>query len=188
MKNDFWFFTVLLILSRVLDFYSTSLWFFQPDGIKGETNPLTRFFGVGWTGLILVNIVLILAIIWAYYFYSYGYQPVKIENPPDDFKAYISRLYFGTDNAFHKIFYTVSNNRNISIAHMGYALIRVVILGSILATIHNLCQFYNVELYNTFRHIVKRPLYVIYGIVILSMIYFQYKVLSIEYYHRYNAY
>lgn len=186
MKNDFWLLTIVLILSRILDFYSTKLWFFQPGGMEGEMNPLTRFFGVGWNGLVAVNILVIIFIIWNYYFYCFQYHPMKFENPSNDFKLYISRLYFGVDDAFNKVFFSFPPNKNASRAHFGYTLIRVVIFGSILASIHNFCQFYNVEPYNVFRSIVKRPLYVIYGAVLLSFIYFQYRAMIIEFMDRLN--
>ena len=184
MRSSFWPLIALLIFSRICDFYSTSLWFFQPDGMKGETNPLTRFFGFGWWGLITVNVILIGIIIWSYYYYVFNYQPVKFENPPNEFKAYVSRLYYGDDNSFNKIFYSLPQNRKVSSAHFGYVLIRLVIIASFLATIHNLCQYYNVGIYNTFRNIVVRPSYVIYGIIFMFLIYFQYKVLQIEFINR----
>ena len=186
MKNDFWLLTTLLILSRILDFYSTKLWFFQPGGMEGEMNPLTRFFGVGWNGLIAANILVIGLVIWVYYFYSFQYQPIKFENPSDDFKTYISRLYFGVDNAFNKVFFAFPANKSAGRAHFGYTVIRVMIFASILASIHNFCQFYNVEAYNVFRSIVKRPLYVIYGAILLSFIFFQYRAMTIEFANRYN--
>lgn len=187
MKKNFWYLVIILILSRVFDFYTTSLWFFQPGGMEGEMNPLTRFFGVGWTGLILVNTLLIGAIIWCYYYHVFKYQPVKLENPPDDFKTFVSRLYFGNDNSYYKIFYSTPKNNKLGFSHFGYMVIRVVIFASILASIHNLCQFYNVEAYNVFRSIVKRPLYVIYGLIVLSLFYFQHKILQKEYLNRRNT-
>ncbi len=184
MKKNFWSLVVLLVLSRILDFYTTSLWFFQPDGIKGEMNPLTRFFGLGWTGLVVTNILLIGLIIWSYYYHVFKYEPVKLEHPPNDFKTFVSRLYYGNDHSFYKICYSTPKNRRLGLSHFGYVVIRVVIFGSILASIHNLCQFYNVEAYNIFRSIVKRPLYVIYGLIILSFFYFQYEILRKEYQNR----
>lgn len=111
MRLKFFFLTAILLFARGCDFYSTSLWFL--DNPKGETNPLFRFFGLGWTGL--------------------------------------------------------------------YVLTRVTIVGSFLAVFHNICQFYDLAFYKTFREIVGRPLYVIYGIIVSSSIYFLYQLWNKEY-------
>lgn len=58
------------------------------------------------------------------------------------------------------------------IAHVGYVLVRVVIVGSFLATFHNLCQYHQLAFYHTLREFVGRPLYVIYGIIFFSYLYF----------------
>lgn len=187
MKTSFWIWTTLLILSRVSDFYSTSLWFFEPDGMKNESNPLTRFFGVGWNGLVFVNIILVIFIIWSYYQYAFRYQPIILENCPTDFKTFVSRLYFSNDSSFYKIFYSLPKNKAVSSFHFGYILIRMVTFASVLATIHNLCQYYNVGIYNTFRSIVIRPHYVIFALILLSFFYFQYRVLKIDFLKNHNT-
>lgn len=183
MKTSLKFFvlTALMLFSRGCDFYSTSLWFFQPNGMAGEMNPLTRFFGVGWNGLIFTNVLLVCLIVWAFYHYTFRYKPVPLSVRPDNFRDYVSQAYFYEKGKFHQVFYRTPKNRRVMFAHLGYVLIRVVIVGSFLATIHNLCQFYEVGVYDTFREVVKRPLYVISGIIIFSVFYFYYKVLHKEY-------
>ena len=78
MKLKFLTITFLLIFARGCDFYSTSLWFFEPGGMEGETNPLTSIFGVGWNGLIIANVIVIVPIIACYFFYEFSYRPKKI--------------------------------------------------------------------------------------------------------------
>ena len=74
MKLKFVFLTLLLFFARGCDFYSTSLWFFQPDGKSGEMNPLTRFFNAGWSGLILTNILIVGFIVTLLYYYYFRYK------------------------------------------------------------------------------------------------------------------
>ncbi len=57
MKLKFFILTFFLLFARGCDFYSTRLWFF--DDPTGEQNPLYRFFGTGWTGLIIVNLIIV---------------------------------------------------------------------------------------------------------------------------------
>ena len=181
MKLKFALFTTMLLFARGCDFYSTSLWFFQADGMSNETNPLTRFFGMGWNGLLIVNIMLVGAIIAMYFYYCFRYKPAKTGiGTPKNFLEYTSSLYYGEPHKFYQVFYKIPINKAAMLAHLGYVLVRVVLIGSVLATIHNLSQYYNLDFYNTFRTIVVRPLFVIYGIIILSFILIYFRLLQDE--------
>ncbi len=178
MNPKFFILTITLIIARGCDFYSTSLWFF--DNPTGETNPLYRFFGVGWTGLIITNLFVVGLIIYAFYFYSFKYR-TTVPTSANSFTDFVSELYFNEKGRFFEVLYKTPKNKSTLFAHLGYVSIRVAIVGSFLATFHNLCQFYNVPLYNSFREIVRRPLYVIYGLILLSFIYFMFRVWCKEY-------
>ena len=62
----------LLLFARGCDFYSTSLWIFQEGGLEHETNPLTQIFGVGWNGLVMVNVIVITLISYCFYIYTFS--------------------------------------------------------------------------------------------------------------------
>ncbi len=178
MKLKFFILTFLLLFSRGCDFYSTSLWFF--DNPTGETNPLYRFFVVGWTGLIVANIIVVGLIIYAFYFYTFKYKMTR-QSSSNNLMDFVSELYFNEKGRFIELLYKTPKNKSTLLAHIGYVLVRVVIISSFLATFHNICQFYNLSFYNTFREIVGRPLYVIYGIIFTSFIFFSYRVWMKEY-------
>lgn len=179
MKSKFFLLTFLLLFSRGCDFYSTSLWFF--DNPTDEQNLLYRVFGFGWTGLVVSNIILIGLIIYCFYYYTYRYRIGNVVTKPNKLTDYVSERYYGRTGLFFQVFYKTPSNKMTLLGHSGYVLIRVLIVGSILAAIHNLCQFYNVPIYNTFRKIVGRPLFIIYGLIFLSLIFFQYRLWSKEY-------
>lgn len=179
MKLKFFILTFLVLFERGCDFYSTGLWFF--DNPTGETNPLYRIFGMGWTGLIVVNIIIVGLIVYAFYFYTFRHTNKKFKTKPSGLMDYVSELYFNEKGRFVEIFYKIPINKNIFLAHSGYVSIRVVIFTSFLATIHNLCQFYDVTIYNSFRELVGRPIFVIYGLYLLSVVYFSYRVWQKEY-------
>lgn len=179
MKTKFFLLTFLLLFSRGCDFYSTSLWFF--DNPTGEQNLLYRFFGLGWTGLLVTNIILVALIIYSFHYYTFKYRMDHVSAKPNNLMDYVSERYYGKAGLFFQIFYKTPGNKNTLWGHMGYILIRMVIIGSFLATIHNLCQFYNIPMYNTFREIVGRPLYIIYGLIFLSFIFFQYRLWNKEF-------
>ena len=179
MKTKFFLLTFLLLFSRGCDFYSTSLWFF--DNPTGEQNPLYKFFGVGWSGLIIANIIVVGLIIYAFFYYTFRYTRSTSGTKPGGLTDFVSELYFNEKGRFMEIFYKTPKNKKAMLAHMGYVMVRVVIFVSFLATIHNLCQFYNVSIYNSFRELVGRPLFVIYGLMLLSIFYFSYRVWKKEY-------
>lgn len=179
MKTKFFLLTFLLLFSRGCDFYSTSLWFF--DNPTGEQNLLYRFFGLGWTGLLVSNIIIVALIIYSFHYYTFKYRMDHVSAKPNNLMDYVSERYYGKAGLFFQIFYKTPGNKNTLWGHMGYVLIRMVIVGSFLATIHNLCQFYNIPMYNTFREIVGRPLYIIYGLIFLSFIFFQYRLWNKEF-------
>lgn len=181
MKLKFISITLLLLLGRGCDFYSTQLWFFEPGGMAGETNPLTRFLGVGWTGLIIVNVIIVALILACYYYYVFHYRPVVMTNKPEKLLDFASQLYFNEKGKFYKIFYTMPVNKKMVVAHLGFIMVWFAIIGSFVATLHNLCQYYNVPFYNTYRDIVGRPLWVIYGFFVLSYAYLHYRVLKMEF-------
>ncbi len=184
MKLKFALFTFLLIFARGCDFYSTSLWFF--DNPTGETNPLYRLFGIGWTGLILVNIIIVGLVIYAYYFFNFRYKrPTNLSKEPSNYRELASLQYFNSTDKFHQIFYKAPKNKKVLFAHMGYVMTSVIIIASLLATIHNLCQYYGFNFYNHFRDVVGRPLFVIYGIILLTLI-LTYRSLLISEYKIYK--
>lgn len=179
MKVKFFLLIFLLLFSRVCDFYSTSLWFF--DNPTGEQNPLYKFFGIGWIGLIISNIIIVSLIIYAFYFYTFKYSVKQFKSKPNNFTDFVSELYFNETGRFIDVFYRTPKNKKTLLAHLGYVLIRVLIFSSFLAAFHNFCQYYNIAFYNTFRDIIGRPLYVIYVLMLFSFIYFLHRIWNLEY-------
>ncbi len=185
MKLKFVLFTFLLLFARGCDFYSTSLWFF--DHPEGETNPLYRFFGVGWTGLIISNMIIVGLVIYAFHYFNFRYKrPTTFSKEPTNYIELASLQYFNSPDKFYQVFYKTPKNKNVLFAHMGYVLTIVIIIASFLATIHNLGQYYGFQFYNRFREIVVRPLFVIYGLFILALILIYRQLLKSEY-KRYKS-
>lgn len=179
MRLKYFMLTFTLLFARGCDFYSTSLWFF--DNPTGEQNPLYRLFGIGWTGLVISNIIIVSLILYAFYYYTFKYSTATFTVKPRNLTDFVSILYFNESGHFFETFYKTPKNKKTLLAHSGYVLVRVLILISFLASIHNLCQFYHIPFYNSFRELVVRPLYVIYGLMILSIFYFAFSVWSKEY-------
>ena len=179
MNIKFFLLTFLLLFARGCDFYTTSLWFF--DNPTGEQNLLYRLFGLGWTGLIISNIIIVGLIIYCFYYYTYKYHIDKSPTKPNKLTDYISERYYNKSGYFFQVFYKIPKNKNTFLGHWGYVLIRIAIIGSFLAAIHNFCQYYNMPVYNSFRELIGRPLFVIYGMIFGSFLYFQFKLWNKEF-------
>ena len=174
MRVQFFLLVALLLFARGCDFYSTSLWFC--DSPTDETNPLVWVLGFGWTGLVFVNVVLVLGVIYTFYYYSFRHRPVPLHSTVNNWQDYMSMVYFNEKGKAHKILYSMPVNRRTLLGHMGYVLIRVLILASFLATVHNLCQFYQVTWYAIFRGVVGQPRVVIYALIVWSIYFFSRKI------------
>ena len=180
MKLKFALFTFLLLFARGCDFYSTSLWFF--DNPTGETNPLYRFFGIGWTGLIIANIIVVGLVVYAFYYFNFRYKrPTNLPEVPKNYIELASLQYFDSTDKFYQIFYKTPKNKSVLLAHIGYVMTIAIIIASFIATFHNLSQFYDFDFYNQFRAFVGRPLFVIYGLMLLTLIVTYRHLLKSEY-------
>ncbi|MEM7372227.1 MAG: hypothetical protein AAF587_26650 [Bacteroidota bacterium] len=182
MKLNFILLTVFLLFARGCDFYSTSLWFFQENGMQDEMNPLSRFLGIGWNGLIIVNILLVGGITALHYFASFRYKAKTSFQPkPDSIWEYASQLYFGVPDRFLSVFFRLPKHKEVFLAHMGFVMVRVLIIASFLATIHNCGQYFQWGVYQGFRETVGRPLYVIFAVIGISAFFFHMRFLSKEF-------
>ncbi len=162
----------LLLFARGCDFYSTSLWIFQEGGLEHETNPLTQIFGVGWNGLVLVNVIVLALISYCFYIYTFKYKVTgNLSLIPETAIQYVSILYYGRKNKIWKLLYTVPKNRFAAIAHTGYIATWGIIFASILVTIHNLLQFYDNPYYDIYLDSVKYPRLIFYTLIYCQLIY-----------------
>lgn len=160
----------LLVLTRMADIYSTSLWILRPDGLQDESNPLSHLPGIGWEGLLIINVLLTIGIILLYAYACFHWCPsltLTGEAAPDSVWAYASRLYFGETGQLAKILYRWPANKRAMVAHTGILLTHATIAAGLLALVHNLGQYHAWAWYASFREMVVRPHFVIYGLVML---------------------
>ncbi len=186
MKMKYISVVLLLLFARGCDFYSTSLWFFQEGGMEGEMNPLTRFFNVGWNGLVAVNILVVGMIACLYFFYCFRYKRMfPLKGTPRNIFEFASLTYFNRPDRFYYLLLGMAGNRSSLFAHFGFVMTRTIIFVSFLVTIHNLCQYYQVGVYDTFRSIVGRPHFVIAGLSLFFLI-LTYRNLLVKEYDLYK--
>lgn len=155
----------LLVFMRGCDFYSTSLWFFQENGAQSESNPLVRHLGLGWNSLVVTNVVMVLVIAVLYYIYLFVHtrkMQQRIMDTNGGLLPFASRLYFGSPGRPWRIMYKFANDKSISLAHAGYALMFTLIFASGVATLHNIFSFYGYEFYRSFKATIGHVLYLYY--------------------------
>ena len=94
-KIQFVLFSIITLIIGLFDMLSTYIG--TPD-LSSEANPIVNKFGGGWIALILVNVILISVFIALYYYSFIKFKPDLIEC--DNFKQYMSMLYFGRLDKF----------------------------------------------------------------------------------------
>ena len=94
--------TVLLIVGRVYDGYTTYL--YTPD-LSKEANPLVSLLGLGWGSMIITQILLVSLLICCLYYYLNNYNTAFPNKKNLTFTKFISNLNYNNDHSFFKIFY-----------------------------------------------------------------------------------
>ena len=179
MKLKFYFTVFFLLFARGCDFYSTGLWFFEHP--EGEQNLLYRLFHLNFTGLVLSNAVVMACIVYAYYYYLFRYKPQRLGEHAKNLLDFVSLKYYGKSGLFYRVFFRPPSDKCILLAHMGYVMMHFVVVASFIATAHNLCQYYRVGFYDQLREWIGRPLYLIYALMFLCFLYFQFRLWNKEY-------
>lgn len=172
-KKQFYIIAIFLISARILDFYSTSLWFFQENGFANETNLLSKYAKISWYGIITINSLIVGTMLLGVYLYYNKYQISQIGSfMPKNYKNYISLLYFGKISRYYFILFSIPKYWKVYLLHIAVVGAKTLIMASFLASFHNFSQYYQFEFYKVFRDFVRRPSYVIYSLIIVALIYF----------------
>lgn len=126
-KKEFLVLLILLLLTREADGILT--YKITPD-LSRELNPLVKFFGFGWAGLIFIPLLIIVPTVWLNY--------KSIFHPFDNFPK--DNISFG----LFKKFYFNSSNPNLKthtgkivIQTLGYIVPRVFIVWGLWVITHN---------------------------------------------------
>ena len=136
--------------------------------------------------MIIVNIIIVGLVIYAVHYFYFRYKrPANLTKEPKNYRELASLQYYNSTDKFYQIFYKTPKNKKALLAHTGFVLTIVIIIASFLATIHNLSQYYGLNFYNQFRNIVGRPLFVIYGLILLTFI-LTYRQLLVSEYKKYK--
>lgn len=139
--KQFHLFTFSLISLRAADVGITFI--VSPD-LRWEINPLVSLAGLGWSALILSNIVGVFLIL---FFYRYTLIPGNGLFPLQagySIKEFISHYLFGNRHSFRKIYYVVPHNKSAILQYCGYVGMRVITVWSLVVVIHNLLTWQSV--------------------------------------------
>ena len=147
----FIFLASLLILTRIADAQTTYL---HTSDLKNEANPLVSFLGLGWTGLIIIQIIGLIFLIYSLWVYSFRQVEIPSFDRNISTTKFISLFHFRETKSFDKLFYKLPTNRNSLLSAIGfimtYSLITISILVSTSTTILILSEKYRI-FYSEFR-------------------------------------
>ncbi len=158
--------TIFLILGRVYDVYSTSL--YTPN-LKNETNIVVKMFDAGWSSILIFQAIMLIAVIALYYYYLFNFRKV---NPPKEdlsLKEYVSFFLFYQKDSFSKMFYKLPKNMNGFWAMTGYVATMTLIVASFIVGSSTTALLLSEEYAQFYKSGI--PL-LLYTIIILIALYF----------------
>lgn len=171
---------LLVIVSRLYDVFTTYLYI--PD-LEGETNILVKFFGAGWTTVIIFQSLLVGLTVFLLYFYFFKFKPNYPTEKRLSLKQFASYLYFNNTNSFDKLFYKTPHNKRAFFASIGYVVsMTLLTIGFMVGTSTIL-----LILSDTYKQLYKNGIfYVLFGFMGIIAIWFYYRFFQIEY-RKYNS-
>lgn len=163
--SRFWFFSLSLVSLRCADVWITFI--VTPD-LRWEINPLVSIAGLGWSALILSNVIgTVAAVLFAYLSLPQGDALYPPESGYSQ-KEFISHYLFGERHSFHKIYYVVPYNKKAIVQYCGYVFVRVLTIWSLIVVLYNASVWYS----ESFRMVISgfRLWITIYGILVFLVL------------------
>ncbi|MEM7181956.1 MAG: hypothetical protein AAF518_13650 [Spirochaetota bacterium] len=133
-KGEFWFLSLALISTRLMDIVLT--YRITPD-LKYEANPLVQFAGLGWSILLLVNLFVVFACILLLVYSKTKNLSLFPKQKGYHFKEFVSHYLYNEKSSFYKIYFIVPYNRSAIVHFYGYLLVRTLITWSLCIVVHN---------------------------------------------------
>jgi hypothetical protein len=131
MSKRFWVFTLLLVLSRSYDFAMTRI--YLPD-LSGETNVLVRLFGLDYTGLLVIQALLLAFVIYCYHYHVF--RPYTVDSPLVrlSFREFVPYFHFRSKQPYSAFLFKKAYRSSVLYA-IGYILTHSLIwIGFIVGT------------------------------------------------------
>ena len=177
-------FCFLVILNFIMSILDLALTYIGTPDLSNEANPLVYTLGLGWISLIITSIIFITVIVALLYHALFRFKRIVIQC--EDFKQYISILFFDRPDKFFWALYKFPKNKNglsYFITGLGYALAIVIPLGKLFAVFLWIGILYDLNIVNYYHNnfnILMTPIGrtdgIIGGIVIaLLIIYYWFK-------------
>ncbi|MBL1181572.1 MAG: hypothetical protein HND27_10745 [Bacteroidetes bacterium] len=172
--KNFIIIALLVIVSRLYDVFTTYLYI--PD-LEGETNILVKFFGAGWTTVIIFQSLLVGLTVFLLFFYFFKFKPDYPTEKGLSLKQFASFLYFNNTNSFNKLFYKTPNNKRTFFASIGYVVsMTLLAVGFVVGTSTTL-----LILSDTYKQLYKNGIfYFLFAFMGIIAIWFYYRFFKIE--------
>ncbi|HKR04830.1 MAG TPA: hypothetical protein VJY62_09355 [Bacteroidia bacterium] len=174
-KTKFLVLTILLIVGRIYDVYSTSI--YTPD-LAHETNIAVKYLGAGWTSVIALQLLVTGLVIFFLHYYFFKFKTIRPDESDLTLKQYISYSLFNDKNSFGKAFYKMPGNKSVLIATTGYITTMTLIAISYIVGTSTTILIMSED----YKRIYKMGIpYLLYCIIGMAAIYFTTRFFQIEY-------
>lgn len=134
-----------MVISRFYDIIST--YKYIPD-LKEEANPIVSVFNFGWTGSMIVQILVLFCLTYALYVYCFKKVTTINIDDKTTLREFVSIFHFNEPGKFHKVFYKLSTNKNSFLYSIGAIVPRALIIISLIVGNSTTMLIYN-EHYQT---------------------------------------
>lgn len=150
-KSIYLFLLVSLLLLRITDLYIT--YQITPD-LSEEWNPLVSKLGLGWSGLMVTQIILVLVALIAYQRFANRIQ-CPVDKPGLNIAQFVFYYFNGRDldtRSWFKCFFKLPSKYYLKVngAFIGFVVVASFISSSVFAILHNLLVLYGVNAYLDF--------------------------------------
>jgi hypothetical protein len=135
-----------ILTLRFLDLYVT--YRYTPD-LRVEWNPLVSFFGVSWSGFILMQ-VLVTAFVSAMMFFYFSREPTVITQHNLSFNDFVYVYFFGKFRPWPRRIFSWPKNLKRHLVFMGFLFMLITLFISSFAIVHNLMLIVRIDSYVKF--------------------------------------
>jgi hypothetical protein len=147
LRSKHFFLVVMsVIVLRALDLYIT---YRYTPGLAAEWNPVVSLFGAGWTGLIIVQVLLIFIISVAMFFY-FMREEKTVAQADLSFQDFVYVYFFDKLRPWPERMFTFPYNFRTHMVFLGFILMVLAVFISIFAILHNVLLIAQIKWYCLF--------------------------------------
>ena len=181
MRPRFLIWTIVFVITRTGDLWSTNQFMKVPGGVDGEMNPLSSILGFTFWPLFVSNLVVSGVLLYGHWWYCRHYSVRSIEGSPPNRWQFLSLVFYGRADHARYLPFRSGSEPKVYQAQLGHVLLQTIAVVSMLAVLHNLGQYHGWAINDSLREVLVRPAFVIYGTGAVLFVIFYARMAGLEF-------